>query len=101
MREANIDSVPPERREEFDGVVALLMSHAVTDDRQTRRVAEAVATATLRPGHLWRELELESRGQLREMLETLFPEFAAGNDRDMRWKKYIYRRLCGWPGFHG
>lgn len=98
---ADTDTVPEARREEFLGVVEMLMSDAATPESQARPIAEAVAAASLRPGHLWRELELDTRAELRGMLEQNFPQFAAGNDRDMRWKKYIYRRLCGWPGFHG
>ncbi len=44
---------------------------------------------------------LQDRSELRVLLQTHFPELAAGNTRDMRWKKYLYKRLCGWPGFQG
>jgi len=93
--------VPEGREAEFDGIVDLLMANAASADDETRAVAERVAAGCLRPGHLWREMELGSRVELRELLESRFPQFAEGNDRDMRWKRYVYRRLCGWPGFQG
>jgi nitrogen fixation protein NifQ len=44
---------------------------------------------------------LVNRSELRTLLFTHFPTLAAGNTKDMRWKKYLYKRLCGWPGFDG
>jgi nitrogen fixation protein NifQ len=46
-------------------------------------------------------MRLSDRAELRTLLEQHFPELAAGNTKDMRWKKYLYKRLCGWPGFEG
>ena len=28
-----------------------------------------------------------------------FPALEAANDKDMRWKKFLYKRMCGWSGF--
>lgn len=91
-----------ERRVEFDAIVELLMRERTpgVDEGEARRAAEALAAGCLGERHLWRDMDLESRAQLRELFETWFAPFAAGNDRDMRWKKYIYRRLCRWEGFH-
>lgn len=93
--------IPASRSTEYDGIVGLLMEHAAADDADASSVAECIARACLAEGHLWRAMELGSRGELRELFEAHFPELAAGNTKDMRWKKYLYKRLCGWPGFEG
>ena len=93
--------IPSDRRKEYDALVGLLMEHASPCDESARTVAEWMARASLRPGHLWRAMELGDRAELRALFVTHFPALAAGNTKDMRWKKYLYKKLCGWPGFQG
>ncbi len=93
-------TVPEERRAEYEGLVALLMAHAVPGDEDAERVAREMAAAALGPAHLWHDMGLASRGALRELFERHFPDFAAKNTKDMRWKKFMYKQLCGWEGFH-
>ncbi len=90
------------RRVEFDAIVELMVRERTPglDERTATRVAEIVAAGCFGERHLWRDMGLSSRAELRELLEAAFAPFAAGNHRDMRWKKYVYRRLCRWDGFH-
>ncbi|MDR3686395.1 MAG: nitrogen fixation protein NifQ [Coriobacteriia bacterium] len=90
-----------ERRVEFQALVELLV-HDTTpgvDSDEAAQVARAVAAGCLGEQHLWRDMGLPSRTSLRSLLETYFREFAAHNTKDMRWKKFLYRRLCRWGGF--
>ena len=91
-----------ERRVEFDGIVELLMLSTTpgVDPRDAEQVARAIAAGCLGEQHLWRDLGLPNRGMLRLILERYFEPFAADNVMDMRWKKFIYRRLCRWGGFN-
>lgn len=89
------------RRTEYEALVALLLDHAAPGCDGTSAVARAIAVGCLRDGHLWRAMGLADRSELRTLFENHFPELAAGNTKDMRWKKYLYKRLCGWPGFEG
>lgn len=93
--------IPRERRAEFEGIVAMLREGADASYPDADALATRIARCSLLDGHLWRTMGLADRSQLRSLFETRFPELAAGNTRDMRWKKYLYKRLCGWPGFHG
>ena len=93
--------IPENRISEYQGLVKLLLESADPQDADAPAVADAVARGSLQDGHLWRNMRLQDRSELRVLLETHFPELAAGNTRDMRWKKYLYKRLCGWPGFQG
>lgn len=93
--------IPTRRLAEHDELLRLLMSHAVCDDVATRGVAAWIARSALADGHLWRAMGLPNREALRYLFETRFPGLAALNDRDMRWKRFLYKMLCGWPGFGG
>jgi nitrogen fixation protein NifQ len=92
---------PMERPEEYVALVELLMGSAVPGDTDAAAIAERIASASIQPGHLWRTMGLSDRGELRVLFETHFPRVAAGNTKDMRWKKYLYKLMCGWPGFEG
>lgn len=93
--------IPANRRSEYEGIVGLLMKSATHGDDGALAAADAIARGSLLDGHLWRAMQLGNRDDLRALFEAHFPELAAGNTKDMRWKKYLYKRLCGWPGFHG
>ena len=49
--------------------------------------------------HLWQDLGLFNRGDLSRLLARHFPVLHAGNTKNMRWKKFFYRRLCEIEGF--
>lgn len=97
----SLQDISPDRRAEYGALVSLLMQNAAPDDDGARDIAERIGRAALEPQHLWRSMGLEDRAELRALFESHFPELAAGNVKDMRWKKYLYKRLCGWPGFEG
>jgi nitrogen fixation protein NifQ len=50
--------------------------------------------------HLWQDLGLWSRTQLSDLLNYNFPELAAKNVHDMKWKKFIYKQLCETQGVY-
>ncbi len=93
------DPIPPERLAEYEGVRDLLMQYASPDDVEALPAAEWVAHSALGDQHLYKDMGFSDRSQVRALLEAHFPAFAAENTKDMRWKKFIYRRLCGWEGF--
>lgn len=88
-----------DRRVEYDALVQLLMDGADPSRPEAIDVARAVAAGCLGERHLWRDLGLPDRSTLRAILETYFEPLAARNDRDMRWKKFLYKCLCRWEGF--
>ncbi len=91
-----------ERRVEHDAIVELLVRGRSPgiDHETAERVAGVVAAGCLGEMHLWRDMGLPDRVTLRELLETYFGPFASENVMDMRWKKFIYRKLCRWGGFN-
>jgi nitrogen fixation protein NifQ len=91
--------IPESRLEEYNQLVGLLMANCAVDDAETLECAEWISRSALEPGHVWRAMGVESRDEVRILMRRYFPALEAGNDRDMRWKKFLYRRLCGWSGF--
>ncbi|HEY5506422.1 MAG TPA: nitrogen fixation protein NifQ [Coriobacteriia bacterium] len=89
-----------QRRVEYDALVTLMLDNASGDRPETPGIAGALAAGCLGDQHLWRDLGLHDRPTLRVLFEEYFPALAMRNDRDMRWKKFLYKCLCRWEGFH-
>ncbi len=86
------------RRDEWDEIRTLLLSGCPQPNAETETIATVVAAACLGGDHLWRDLGLHSRQQLRELLFYNFPELAARNVQNMRWKRFFYKQLCEQEG---
>jgi len=85
------------RGDEVDDLMLLLIEHAapaLAGSAWLAEVSEAVAVACLGDNHLWQDLALASRGELSALMLQCFPTLAARNDRDMKWKKFLYKQLC-------
>jgi nitrogen fixation protein NifQ len=93
------DVSDPEPGMEEELLRGLLLAHARPGDPASVRFAKIVARRAMRDDHLWQDLGLLNRAELNRLLATHFPMLAAGNTRNMKWKKYFYRRLCEAEGF--
>jgi nitrogen fixation protein NifQ len=85
------------RDDEVQDLVALLLDHVdpgAGSVAQQRAMAETVAVACLGDDHLWQDLQLASRAELSTLMGRWFPGLVARNDRDMKWKKFLYKQLC-------
>lgn len=51
------------------------------------------------PHHLWQDLGLRDRRELSELMRRHFCRLADKNRQDMKWKKFLYRMVCGSEGF--
>lgn len=65
---------------------------------QTHFIA-MVARRCQSPHHLWQDLGLRSRAELRTLMTRRFAPLARKNSQDMKWKKFLYRMICGAEGF--
>lgn len=83
--------------EEEEMLAELLRHHSRTVEG--RILAAMIARRAMEPDHLWQDLGLGNRGELSRLLGRHFSVLAAGNVRNMKWKKYFYRRLCEAEGF--
>lgn len=66
---------------------------------ETGWLAAIIARRALRPNHLWQDLGMDDRGQMVALLTRYFPALVARNDKDMKWKKFLYRLMCEGEGF--
>jgi nitrogen fixation protein NifQ len=53
-----------------------------------------IASVSLAFNHLWEDLGLSSRAELRQLMDDCFPPLVAMNHNNMRWKKFFYRQRC-------
>ncbi|MEC5341499.1 nitrogen fixation protein NifQ [Brenneria populi] len=53
-----------------------------------------IAGASMGFNHLWQDLGLASRAELRELMTVCFAPLVGMNDNNMRWKKFFYRQVC-------
>ena len=86
---------------EREDLLRLLMSHAAPGALEERRwLAEILVTACLGEDHLWQDLGLWSRAELSGLIAHNFPTLFEKNQRDMKWKKFLYKQLCEAEGIY-
>lgn len=91
---------PVECLPEHDDLLNLLLRYRAGLDDSEYDIAVIVATACIGRDHLWQDLGLNNRRELSELFTTNFPQLAALNNRDMKWKKFLYKRLCEEEGIY-
>ena len=87
-------AAPPQRQDEFEDLLALLLAHQSVAGKDSRWLACAIATACMADNHLWQDLGLPNRGVLSSLMQTHFSALKLKNSGDMKWKKFFYRQLC-------
>jgi nitrogen fixation protein NifQ len=95
------DSVAAESAdpEEVELIRNILLAHLVPGNETGRWFAAMIARRALEPNHLWEDLGLRNRGELTRLMGRHFASLAARNDKNMRWKRFIYRLMCENDGF--
>ncbi len=85
---------------EKDDLVNLLKHSSKPDTPEIDWIIAIIVVGSLGSDHLWQDLGLWSRSQLSAMLQYNFPELAAKNTKDMKWKKFLYKQLCEAEGLY-
>jgi len=88
--------LPPVRSDE---VLQVLLAHVPSDTNSVNRtistwLARIIAARAAHPGHLWIAMGLFERPQLSAAIRRHLPSLAAANNRNMRWKRYLYKQVC-------
>ncbi|RQH07127.1 nitrogen fixation protein NifQ [Paraburkholderia dinghuensis] len=76
---------------------ALLLQHdrtAATNPADSRCLATIIATACLRPDHLWRDLGLSGRDDVTNIFERHYPDLIERNVNGLRWKKFLPQEVA-------
>jgi nitrogen fixation protein NifQ len=85
--------------DEAELVRDILLEHLSPRDAEGEWLAAMIARRALEPNHLWEDLGLRNRSELTRLMERRFVSLAARNDKNMRWKRFIYRLMCENDGF--
>jgi len=85
---------------EREDLVRLLNHFRQADNVEVDFIIQILVAGCLGNDHLWQDLGLWSRPQLTAMLQYNFPELAAKNNQDMKWKKFLYKLLCEAEGIY-
>jgi len=85
---------------ERDDLINLLKAFSKPEIIEIDWIIGVIVAGSLGGDHLWQDLGLWSRSQLSAMLQYNFPELAAKNDKDMKWKKFLYKQLCEAEGLY-
>jgi nitrogen fixation protein NifQ len=88
------------RSDEVADLENLLVGHRAGVSPSERWMASIVATACLASDHLWQDLGLWCRDDLSRLMQRNFPALAEKNIRNMKWKKFLYKQLCGAEGVY-
>jgi len=89
----------PEPGVEEKSVIDILLIYASGSLDFVRPLAILIARRCLEPHHLWQDLGLRNRSELSQLMQRHFPRLKARNSGDMKWKKFLYRMVCGSEGF--
>lgn len=90
-------ALPIPEREDLE---KLLLDHRAGRSPAEAWLATIVATACAGADHLWQDLGFASRAELSRLMQVNFPELAALNSGDMKWKKFLYRQFCSREGIY-
>lgn len=93
-------AVDPQRSDEMEDLHKLLMQHRTTACDSGALMADIVVAGCLGNDHLWQDLGLWSRADLSRLMNQNFAPLAARNNRDMKWKKFLYKQLCETEGIY-
>lgn len=85
---------------EAEELQRLLRDHLAPGLSSAGWMADILTAACVGADHLWQDLGFTSRAELSQLMQVNFPELAALNSGDMKWKKFLYRQFCSREGIY-
>jgi nitrogen fixation protein NifQ len=86
---------------EREDLLCFVLTHAAPGEEVERAWrAELLVAGCLGEDRLWQDLGLWSRADLSALIAHNFPDLAALNAKDMKWKKFLYKKLCETEGIY-
>ena len=89
-----------DRNDEQKELLDLFLAHRLDPGPAAEWIAHILVAGMMGGNHLWQDLGLWDRKDLTALIARNFPELAAKNDRDMKWKKFLYKQLCVQEGIY-
>jgi nitrogen fixation protein NifQ len=93
-------SLPLDRTAEREELRTLFLVHAADLNPERVWMADLLVAGCMGDDHLWQDLGLWSRPDVSGLIAHNFPALKAKNDRDMKWKKFLYKQLCVQEGVY-
>ena len=93
-------SITDDRVGERLELIELLLAHRAGHSPSELWMAQVVAAGCMASDHLWHDLGLWNRSELTELMQCNFPTLAVRNDKDMKWKRFLYKQLCESEGIY-
>jgi nitrogen fixation protein NifQ len=94
------EPIEKRRLDEADDLRRLLMRHRSGRNDSERWMADIVVAGCMGNDHLWQDLGLWNRKALSGLMMDNFEPLARRNDKDMKWKKFLYKQLCETEGIY-
>lgn len=85
---------------EKEDLEQFLSQFAAEKNQESECLIAIIVAACLGCDHLWQDLGLWDRSELSALLKQNFPQIAARNSKDMKWKKFLYKQLCEAEGLY-
>ena len=92
--------VNAQRRDESADLRKLLMENRTSNSESEAWMVEIVVAGCLGEDHLWQDLGLWQRSDLSRLMLDNFQALAIRNNKDMKWKKFLYKQLCETEGIY-
>ncbi len=92
--------IDSQRSEELMDLRKLLMDNRSGLSDSELWMAEIVTAGCMGSDHLWQDLGLWQRADLSKLMMDNFAPLATRNDKDMKWKKFLYKQLCETEGIY-
>ena len=92
--------VSPQRWDEMDDLRKLLSENRTGLSLSEIWMVDILVAGCQGNDHLWEDLGLWRRSDLSKLMLENFEPLARRNDRDMKWKKFLYKQLCEAEGIY-
>lgn len=89
-----------DRLDEQEELQSLLLTNRSGVSRSEKWMAGIVTAGCLGSDHLWQDLGLWSRADLSKLMLDHFAPLALRNDKNMKWKRFLYKQLCESEGIY-
>ncbi|MEW7979981.1 MAG: nitrogen fixation protein NifQ [Candidatus Sedimenticola endophacoides] len=94
---SHIDS---RRGDEIDDLYRLLLQNRSGRHDSELWMVDLLTIGCLGNDHLWQDLGLWQRADLSQLMHDNFAPLAHRNNKDMKWKKFLYKQLCETEGIY-
>jgi nitrogen fixation protein NifQ len=94
------NQLDPRRSDELDDLRKLLLDNRSGRTDSELWMLEIIIAGCMGSDHLWQDLGLWQRADLSKLMLENFEPLALRNDKDMKWKKFLYKQLCEAEGIY-